>query len=203
MTGLGLIHRPNNTARGANMANSISISDIRALISYNPITGDLSWRDRVGGGVGASPGVEYARKWNFRHSGKPALSIIDDKGYKHGRVLSVNIKAHRAAWAIYYGYWPEVFVDHINGDRSDNRIENLREATRSQNARNRVSTKNSTSRYLGVHWNSRDKIWESQISDGVNVMRIGKHNCEIMAAKAYDAAALEIHGEFAKPNFGK
>ncbi len=63
--------------------------------------------------------------WNARYYGKSALSLIDDKGYKHGRILRVNIKAHRACFALFHGWWPEYFVDHVDGNRSNKTKRNL------------------------------------------------------------------------------
>ena len=173
--------------------NYIDVSILRALVGYNPDDGSLFWKRR-------DPSME-APGWNFKYAGRPALSIMDDKGYLHGRVLGKNIKAHRAAWSIYHGKWPSGFIDHINGIRSDNRIKNLREATHSQNARNRKPSKSSTSKFLGVHWNLRDAMWESQVNDGCRIIRLGKFKSEIDAALAYDSAAISIHGEFANQNF--
>jgi hypothetical protein len=94
-----------------------------------------------------------------------------------------------------------LIVDHINGDGLDNRRLNLRVATRSQNNANRKSKKNGTSKYLGVYYSTRDKAWYSKLKSNGEVIFCGKHANEIDAAKAYDAAAIKYHGEFANLNF--
>lgn len=175
------------------MFNEIEVEILRALIEYDDMAGSLTWRKR--------PKSIESPGWNARYAGKKALNITDDKGYLHGRVLGKNIKAHRAAWAIYHGEWPENLIDHVNGSRCDNRIINLRSANLSENNRNRRSNKNSTSSYLGVHWNSRDSAWEAQINNGNKILRLGKFEFEVDAALAYDAACTNIHGNFANPNF--
>ena len=93
------------------------------------------------------------------------------------------------------------YCDHINHNRRDNREANLRAATASQNGANRKKSEGFTSNYLGTSWHSRDKIWEAQIKKDNRVIYIGRFDNEIDAAKAYDEAAKELHGEFAVLNF--
>jgi len=95
-------------------------------------------------------------------------------------------------------------VDHINGDPLDNRRQNLRPATPSQNQANRTKyqgRRGVTSRYKGVCWHRKDKKWMARIYRDGKQIYLGGFDCEIEAAKAYDSAALEIFGEFALPNF--
>lgn len=88
-------------------------------------------------------------------------------------------------------------VDHINGDRLDNRTSNLRVCTRKQNCQNRRSLKNSSSKYLGVTWNKRAKKWQAQIKGKY----LGIFRNETDAAKAYDKIARQFYGEYANLNF--
>jgi hypothetical protein len=96
-------------------------------------------------------------------------------------------------------------IDHRNGNGLDNRRENLRAATYSQNLANR-RTKFGTSRFKGVHWNIQRQIWHAQIGCGQTedgrqkVVFLGFYENEEDAALAYDRMAVEIHGEFAVPN---
>lgn len=108
---------------------------LRQLLDYDPETGILTWKPRPSD-MFKNSDKRICATWNSRYAGKEALGHIDANGYKVGHVLGRGIKAHRAAWAIYYGSYPENQVDHINGERNDNRIENLRDVSQSQNQRN-------------------------------------------------------------------
>ena len=93
-----------------------------------------------------------------------------------------------------------LIVDHINGDGLDNRKANLRLCTHSENLLNR-SPRRGTSIYKGVYWHNKDRRWTATISKDGKRRRIGGFTSEIEAAKAYDKAAKELHGEFARLNF--
>jgi hypothetical protein len=101
--------------------------------------------------------------WNKRFSGKLALDAKHPDGYKHGCIFGKLYLTHRVLLAMHLGYWPE-YVDHINGDRSDNRVCNLREVTKSENGRNAAIPNNNTSGRIGVSWNNRDKRWTAYIT---------------------------------------
>jgi len=101
--------------------------------------------------------------WNKRFFGKPALEAPHANGYKNGSIFGKVYLAHRVLLAMRLGYWPE-YVDHINGDRSDNRACNLREATKSEDGCNSAMPHTNTSGHIGVSWNNRDKRWSAYIT---------------------------------------
>lgn len=106
-----------------------------------------------------------------------------------------KLYAHRVAWYLSYGAWPEE-VDHINGDRSDNRLINLRACVKQQNAYNSPKRAHSKQPYKGVRkmnskWMARIRVNGKEISLGVFVD-------PREAAEAYIFAALHYHGEFAR-----
>ena len=127
---------------------------------------------------------------------------LHSSGYRFCKLYDKSYATHRLIWFYHYGVWPENDLDHINGIRDDNRIENLRECNDQTNSFNRKSHKNSTSKYKGVSWKARDKVWTSQYCVNGKVFYIGNYKSEIEAAKAYDNKAKELHGEFARLNFG-
>lgn len=89
-------------------------------------------------------------------------------------------------------------VDHINGDSLDNRKENLRVVTKSQNSMNRKLNKNNRSGIKGVCWSERDKRWVAQIRAGGKYIRLGSFTDKMEAAQVYKSASEVYHGEFAR-----
>ena len=123
----------------------------------------------------------------------------ESNGYIRGQFKGKKFLEHRVVYYMFNKIVPS-FIDHINGIRDDNRIENLREADKQSNTFNRKSHKNSTSKYKGVSWCKRDKNWQVSYCIGGKRIDIGKFNCEIEAAKAYDNTVREYHKEFQKVN---
>lgn len=94
-------------------------------------------------------------------------------------------------------------VDHINGDRLDNRRLNLRSCTNAENTRNGSHHRTNTSGYKGVYWNKREKKWRAHIRANNIHIHLGYFKSVIEGAKAYDVAAKKYFGEFARLNFPK
>lgn len=113
---------------------------------------------------------------------------------------------HQLVWVYFHGYMPKQ-IDHINRIRNDNRIENLREVTASQNQMNNRKRKiwcngNQTSSInKGVSWYSSRKKWRAVIMKDRKQEYIGTYNTEEEAARAYDYKAIELFGEYANLNF--
>lgn len=91
--------------------------------------------------------------------------------------------------------------NHINHNTLDNRRTNLRLCTKQQNAFNKLSRANSSSKYKGVYWNSTKNKWQCSIIHNGKIIYLGRFNCEKEAAKIYDVKAKELFGEFALFNF--
>jgi len=104
--------------------------------------------------------------------------------------------AHRIAFALHHGRWA-AFVDHVNGDRSDNRAVNLRECTKAQNLWNRGAQANNTSGHKGVHFSTQAQRWQAQLVANGKRYRLGNFLTPAAAAEAYERAAQLHHGEFA------
>ena len=93
-------------------------------------------------------------------------------------------------------------VDHMNGNKLDNQRANLRNCTRKENARNRKQN-TGTSQYKGVYWEKAAKCWRADIRVDYKLRFLGRFPSEIDAARAYDAAARQYFGEFARLNFSQ
>jgi hypothetical protein len=117
-----------------------------------------------------------------------------DRGYMTVCVDGKNYRAHRVIYLFHHGYLPEQ-IDHINGDRSDNRIENLRPATISQNGQNRKPT--GKSGIKGVVWHKQIKRWVASISVNGKTKHLGCFETLEQAAEVSKAARIEMHKEYA------
>ena len=181
----------------------ISSDLLKRLLQYDPELGSFTWRERTPDLFNSSPKNREAlcAGWNAKYANRPAFEGRDTDGYARASILGVRLSAHRVAWTIMTGEWPSELIDHINGIPHDNRWANLRAASPSQNARNVLPRKGSSSGFLGVTFHSKTGKWQAQIkSDGKNKY-LGVFQNEIDAARAYDSAALGIHGDFARLNF--
>ena len=177
-----------------------TVERLRKLIEYDHQTGILKWKMRSDSEfTGKYPAERLANFWNKKFAGKEC-GCDNGSGYIVTRIDGMSIKAHRIAFAIFHGRWPVEMVDHINGNKADNLIENLREATRSQNLQNQ-RRRSGSSRFKGVTWHSAAKKWHAQIRLDKHNYRLGYFEDERKAAEAYDTAAVEKFGSFAKLNF--
>jgi hypothetical protein len=158
---------------------------IKENLRYDPETGYLWWTKRGRG----------------RFFDKPVGSVKQGYIRVHHRYGGLMLKhyAHRLAWFFYYGVWPKNQIDHINSIRDDNRIVNLREATRTENNRNANPREGGSSKYKGVSWNKHRCKWVVRIGSGEKSY-LGSYDTEQEAALTYNKAALNRFGEFAKIN---
>lgn len=163
---------------------------LKILLRYQPETGALYWNER--------PGVLFKRDrdcvaWNARYANREAFTTTV-KGYRSGNIFNRSVYAHRVILAMTDGIWPQV-VDHINGDKQDNRIANLRSVTHAENMRNLPVTSANSSGYIGVWYVLKRSKWGAQIvRDGRNIF-LGHYDNEREANIARRAAekALSFH----------
>ena len=170
---------------------------LRQLLRYEPDTGKLYWRERT-------PDVfedGRCKSFNSQFANKEAFTFTGRDGYKHGNVLNQRpYLAHRVIWAITYGEWPLNHIDHINGIRDDNRIENLRDVSRSENQKNQKRPAHNTSGAVGVSWANREKKWHAYINIDRRRESLGYFTdlAEAIAARKEAEAKYSFH-----PNHGR
>lgn len=166
-----------------------SVSELRKLLSCNFDSGELVWKPRPG-----------KSSFNAQVAGRPAFTSTDKDGYRKGSINKKHLRAHRVIWAMWNGRWPVGQVDHINGDRADNRIVNLREATQTDNQRNRKRGKNNTSGVIGVRYREGIGRWSAEIK--VNGKKLHIANCGCITAAMIQRKLAEKRYGFHK-NHGR
>lgn len=159
----------------------LSQDELMRFLSYNETTGIFVW------------------KIGFQHGPVKTGCPAGTKASSGYIVIAINRKkyfAHRLAWQYIHGEVPGGNIDHINGLKHDNRIENLRIATKSQNAANsKVSTMN-TSGVKGVSWSNKAKKWVVQVRDKGKKTHVGCFSDLHSAKLAASDARAKVFGEF-------
>lgn len=153
---------------------------LKNLLDYNPDSGIFTWR------IGRS-GTK----------GTGSVAGNKDNGYIHIVIDGKKYRAHRLAWMFVYGKIPESDIDHINGVKDNNRIKNLREATKSENHHNSKLAKNNISGVKGVCWNKARSKWQAQIKINRKSKYLGLFEDINEADIAVKEARLKFHKQFA------
>lgn len=138
----------------------LTFQDAARVLRYEPKTGLLYWK--TGRQKGKVAGCNHTQPGGICY----VVITYRKKQYK----------AHRLAWLLHYGQWPNSVIDHIDHDGQNNRIENLRDVSNSTNTRNQRLAKNNTSGYTGVSYVKRSNTWRAEIT--VNKKRVQLVNCK-------------------------
>ncbi len=165
----------------------ITQSLLLELLSYNPETGELIWKKRASAMFNETRQTRdhNAAIWNGRYAGKTATSIAVT-GYRETSIFAVKVSAHRLIWMMVHGEWPQN-IDHINGDRTDNRIANLRNVSTEENNRNLSRRVTNKSGCTGVYWVSSHGKWRASIGTRIIGMFLSKE-AAIAARKAAEVS---------------
>jgi hypothetical protein len=154
---------------------------VKDCLNYNPETGVFTWRMTT----------------KRTKAGEIAGTNSGANGYVRITLAGDSYRAHRLAWFYTYGEWPSVHVDHINHDRADNRIENLRLVDQQQNTQNMSKRKNSVCNFKGVTPFPRDKSrFVAQIRYDGKQRKLGVFATQEEAHEAYCAAARNHFGDY-------
>jgi hypothetical protein len=140
-----------------------------------------------------------SNSWNARFAGKVAGTILTDDHIYIG-LAGRRFTAHRLAWAMMTGEWPDGEVDHRNEIKSDNKWRNLRPATTPENRQNKKALRNNKSGYKGVCYCKLTGKWMAQIGVNSKHIYLGRKDTPEEAYALYCAAAAIHHGEFANTN---
>ena len=128
--------------------------------------------------------------------GKP-VGAVNGKGYFETKLDGKSFKVHRIIFAMHHGYLPEV-VDHIDCNRTNNHINNLRVATTGENKYNQKVYKNNTSGAKGIFWNKKHKKWRTQINYNGKRKCLGSFDDFNEACEFVALARDMVHGNFAR-----
>jgi hypothetical protein len=156
----------------------LSVERLRQVLSYDPATGAIAWKISRGRSKAGAPAGN-------RHC----------KGYRIVRIDGKNHLVHRVAFAHANGYWPDSDIDHANCLRADNRIENLRAATRSQNLAN-MAPRGGRTGVKGVYPSGGK--YRAQIQVNSRQRYLGTFDTPELASEAYKRTANEVFGAFAR-----
>ncbi len=164
-----------------------SLETLRSELEYNPESGEFSWRNKRNG-KGAGKGSARRER----------VGTQSAKGYIDVWLFGKFYKLHRIAWKMVYGKDPVDQIDHIDGDKSNNRIKNLREATNSENRSNTGKSSTNKSGIKGVCFHTKSKTWRAQISkDGRKYLKDGFPTKEA-AADYIVILRVKLHKEFSR-----
>ncbi|HEY1433067.1 MAG TPA: HNH endonuclease [Stellaceae bacterium] len=167
------------------MSLPLTMERLRHCLDYDPGSGEFRWK----------------RPNTNRLKPGDRAGTVDGKGHIQMRLDGVQYSGHRLAWFWVHGEWPTAEIDHKDRDRANNRIDNLRQATKSQNRMNTVAFANNKSGFKGVHpsgGNSK-KPWRATINRGGARLNLGRFATAQEAHSAYLTAANRLFGEYASP----
>ena len=159
----------------------IAVEELKIKFRYEPDTGHIYW---------AEPGKGKIKK-------KPAGTVMST-GYIGVLIEGKRYLAHRIAWALHHGAWPDDQIDHINGDKTDNRISNLREATNAQNGKNYGFNRANTSGVKGVSWCKDTGKWRAVIRYEGASKSLGRYDTVEQAALVRKKAEDKYFGAWGR-----
>lgn len=167
---------------------TIPIETLRQLFDCDFTNGNLVWKRRPQEMFSSK---KHCNIWNARFVGKRAFTYKRDDGYFTGAIFNKPYRAHRIVFAMYHGVWPKHEIDHINHDRADNCIANLREVTRQENTKNASIPKDNSSGVIGVWRHVENKKWVAEIKHNKTKICLGHYAMKEDAIAARKAAEVK------------
>jgi hypothetical protein len=164
---------------------------LRQLLNYDADTGELSWRERPLADF-ANQSLRAQKSWNTANAGKPALCLLNKAGYKRGTLEGCSVLSHRVIWKYVHGEEPDQ-IDHIDGNRQNNRLVNLRGVTAAINRKNAAMMRRNKSGQMGVFWTQRWPQYPGRWIATIGTKRLGSFETKEAAIAARKAAEI-AHG---------
>ena len=159
------------------LSDNLTQEYLKEILSYDTETGLFTWKQRTA----------------YRLKVGDIAGCLDDLGYVKITIKYTRYGAHRLAWLYCYGEFPPLEIDHINRNRSDNRIDNLRLADRCLNTQNTNMRSNNSSGYRGVSYYKANGKWKAQIRSNKKWHNLGYHDTPELASGAYEEAKRKLH----------
>jgi hypothetical protein len=158
--------------------SNINLDGIKDFLSYDQSSGVFTW----------------IKSLSNRKKAKSIAGSLTQSGYYEICYNNQRVLSHRLAWFFVYGEMPDGVIDHINGLRTDNRIENLRCVSQMENTQNTLTaSKSSKSGVLGVHFSTRINRWVAQITVNRKCNHLGSFKTLEEAKEAYMKAKKQFH----------
>lgn len=151
--------------------------DLKKCLKYEIKTGEFKWIIRISKKVKVGD----------------TAGTFDKKGYCRIAIKGIRYQAHRLAWLYIYGHFPKEYIDHIDGNPRNNRIENLRECTLAENSQNIRAHIDAFSKYVGVSWYKRYGKWRAKIQLNGKEKCLGYFDTEDQAFNAYKKEKSKLH----------
>lgn len=154
--------------------SELTIERAREMLSYSPSTGVLTWKSGPRNGLVAG--------------------CLHPEGYLKTRIDDRLYLNHRLIWLMLFGHWPKNDIDHINGEKNDNRLANIRDVTRKTNLQNqKMPSINNKSGFLGVTFDKRKKKFRAEIGVDRKHIFLGRFQTPEEAHQAYLSAKRQLH----------
>lgn len=157
----------------------ITYKELIELLEYDINTGIFTWKQD-----------------KSSRATKGAIAGTLSNGYISITINKHIYRAHRLVWLYCFQEWPSNYLDHINGDKIDNRLDNLREATTVENSYNIKAHKDSSTGIKGIYFNKANNNYRAQIRYNGKTISLGSFKTPEEASLAYNSKAKELHGEF-------
>jgi hypothetical protein len=179
------------------MESVCPIALLRNLVRPDFEAAKLYWLARP---LSLFPDAGSWKKWNTRFAGKEAFCTLSGNGYLHGALFDKKITAHRVVFALFHGRWPLESIDHIDGNRRNNKPENLREVSHAENMRNQPLSRASSTGHTGVSYDRSRDAYQAHITVSGKQVSLGRHADidSAIAARAEAEALYKFH-----PNHGR